>query len=165
MSLDDWPGSSGREGLLVDTNLLILFIIGSVNPKRIQSFKRTTAYDRVAYELLVKIMASFRSLFTVTQVMAEVSNLTDLDGRERFEARRVLAETIAVVQEPHVPSIRASRNRCYRDLGLTDAAISVIARELGCAVLTDDLELYLSLLGEGATVEKFSHLRERNWSR
>jgi rRNA-processing protein FCF1 len=147
MSLDDWPGSSGQDGLLIDTNLLILFIAGRVNPKRIQSFKRTTAYDRVAYELLVKTMAGFSRLFTVAHVMAEVSNLTDMDGRERMEARRVLAETIAVVHEPHVASVQASKNWSYGDPGLTDAAISVVARELGCAVLTDDLGL--CLLDEG----------------
>lgn len=165
MSLDGGPVSNGRDGLLIDTNLLILFIVGRVNPKRIQSFKRTTGYDLAAYELLVKTMASFGRLFTVAHVMAEVSNLTDLDGQERLEARRVLAETIAVLHEPHVASVQASRNWSYSDLGLTDAAISLVARELGCTVLTDDLDLYLLLAREGLPVEKFSHLRERNWKR
>jgi rRNA-processing protein FCF1 len=117
----------------------------------------------VAYDLLVKTMASFSRLFTIAHVMAEVSNLTDLDGREHLEARRVLAETIAVVQEPHIASVQASRNWSYEDLGLTDAAISVVARELKCAVLTDDLRLFLSLTREGLPVAKFAHLRERDW--
>ena len=74
-----------------------MFIVGKVNPKRIQTFKRTAAYDVSACELLVKIMAGFTCLFTIAHVMAEVSNLTDLEGPERAEARRVLAQTMAVV--------------------------------------------------------------------
>ncbi len=165
MSLDDWPGSSVRDGLLIDTNLLVLFIVGKVNPKRLESFKRTRAYDGAAYDLLVKEMAGFPRIYTVAQVMAEVSNLTDMDGPERSEARRILAEFIAVVHEPHVASVHASKSRSYRDLGLTDAAISVAAREHECVVLTDDLGLFLSLTSEGLPVTKFSHLRELNWQR
>ena len=41
-------------GLIVDTNLLVLYVVGSVNPERIETFKRT----RLAH------------------VLAEVSNLT-----------------------------------------------------------------------------------------
>jgi rRNA-processing protein FCF1 len=142
-----------------------LFIVGRVNPKRIQTFKRTRVYDHAAYDLLVKEMASFTRIYTVAHVMAEVSNLTDLDGRERLEARRILADTIAVVNEPHVASVEASKNRSFPDLGLTDAAIAVAAREHKCVVLTDDLGLYLSLTNEGLPVVKFSHLREASWQR
>jgi hypothetical protein len=159
------PDSSVLNGLLIDTNLLVLFIVGTVNAQRIRDFKRTSGYDRAAYDLLIEVMASFTRLYTIAPVMAEVSNLTDLNGQERLAARQVLAETIAVVEEPHIASLRASKNRSYIDLGLTDAAISEAAREYKFAVLTDDLDLFLSLGSEGLPVAKFSHLRERNWER
>ncbi len=165
MNLDDWPGSRVQSGLLLDTNLLVLYTIGTVSTDRIETFKRTSAYRREDYELLVQVMNRFRPLYTVAHVMAEVSNLTDLKGPDRLRARRVLADTIAVLKEPHVSSLEASGTSNYEDLGLADSAISVVAREYKCEVLTDDLDLYLSLLEEGVTVEKFSHLRERNWLR
>jgi hypothetical protein len=165
MNLDDRQDSGVRSGLLLDTNLLVLYAIGTVSTDRIKTFKRTSIYSREDYELLVQVINRFSILYTVAHVMAEVSNLTDLKGPDRLRARRVLADTIAVLKEPHVSSLEASGTSNYENLGLTDAAISVVAHEYKCEVLTDDLDLYLSLLKEGVTVEKFSHLRERNWRR
>jgi hypothetical protein len=154
------PGAA----LLIDTNLLVLFAVGSVNPDRIESFKRTRQYTRDDYELLVRVIGN-RSLYTVAHVMAEVSNLVDLDEPERLQARRFLAQTISVSQEPHISSGQASESSLYERFGLVDAAISIVAREKKCSVLTDDFALYLSLTSEGLPAIKFTHLRELNWQR
>lgn len=165
MNLDAWPGSGVGNGLLIDTNLLVLFTVGTVSPHQIEKFKRTSVYTREDFELLVRIMNGFRPVYTVAHVMAEVSNLIDFKGPQRLLARQVLAEAIAVLKEPTVSSLQASGSSNYEDLGLADSAIGIVAREHGCEVLTDDLDLYLSLTSEGLPVEKFSHLRERNWKR
>jgi len=69
--------SPSRGGLLVDTNLLVLFTVGKVNRQRIENFKRTSDYD-----LLLRVLGKFNKLYTVAHVLAEVSNLTDLPGAE-----------------------------------------------------------------------------------
>lgn len=165
MSPGDWPGPNFGTGLLIDTNLLVLFTVGRVNPARISSFKRTSRYDRDAFELLVRWMGEFKEIYTVAHVMAEVSNLTDLSGQERLLARRILASKIAVLHEPHVSSRQAAGNPPYERLGLVDSAISIVAREQKCTVLTDDLDLYGSLMKERLPVVNFTHLRQRNWQR
>jgi rRNA-processing protein FCF1 len=96
-------------------------------------------------------------------VLAEVSNLTDLTGPERRRARHVLKETLSVLIEPEMPSVRAAQSRPYEDLGLVDAAIAAVAREHKCAVLTDDLDLYLALSREGLPVQNFTYLRALAW--
>jgi rRNA-processing protein FCF1 len=163
MKPDDWPASNFANGLLVDSNLLILYTVGLVSPDRINGFKRTSRYDRDSFALLLRVMERFKRIYTVAHVMAEVSNLTDLSGRERLEARRILASTIAIFHEPHVPSHQAAGRPPYEDLGLTDSAISVVARETKCTVLTDDLDLYLSLQKEKLPVVNFTHLRQLDW--
>ncbi len=140
-------------------------MVGRVNPARIANFKRTSRYDRDAFELLVRTMDEFRQIYTVAHVMAEVSNLTDLNGEERLRARRILADSVAVFQEPHVPSLVAVGRSPYESLGLTDSAIAIVARNKKCTVLTDDFELYFSLMREGLPVVNFSHLRQSNWRR
>jgi hypothetical protein len=161
----EFSGLDPSAGLLIDTNLLVLFAVGSVNRERIERFKRTQQYRKGDYDLLIRVIGHFRILYTVAHVMAEVSNLTDLDEPERLEVRRVLAKTISVIREPHVSSGRASESSLYEKLGLVDAAISIVAREQKCSVLTDDFGLYLSLMKEGLPAVKFTHLRELNWSR
>jgi hypothetical protein len=150
-------------GLLLDTNLLVLFAVGSVNRDRIENFKRTRQYRKDDYDLLVRVIGHFRALYTVAHVMAEVSNLTDLEEPERLQAQRVLARMISIIQEPHVSSLQASGSSLYERLGLVDSAISIVAREQKCSVLTDDFALYLSLMKEGLSAVKFTHLRELNW--
>src|ERR1039458_6191862 len=91
--------SAAGAGLLVDTNLLVLFAVGAVNRDRIETFKRTRQYTKIDYDLLVGVLAKFERWYTVAHVLAEVSNLTDLPGPERLRARHVLKKTISLLNE------------------------------------------------------------------
>jgi rRNA-processing protein FCF1 len=154
-----WFDHANVPGLLVDTNLLVLFVVGSVGRDRIPQFKRTRKYSIADYELLIRILEQFKRLYTVAHVMAEVSNLTDLSGSERLQARHILKEALSVLEEKNVPSIRASEHETYQDLGLVDAAIASVARDHACAVLTDDVDLYLSLSRVAVPVVNFAHMQ------
>jgi rRNA-processing protein FCF1 len=150
-------------GLLVDTNLLVLFVVGKVNRNRIEAFKRTCQYSKTDYDLLVRVLSKFERIYTVAHVLAEVSDLTDLRGAEKSHARHVLKETISLLYEPEMSSARAAEDRLYHDLGLADAAIGAVTRAHNCAVLTDDLDLYLRLSLDGIPVLNFTHLRASVW--
>src|SRR5579863_6076886 len=103
-----------ESGLLVDANLLVLFAVGTVNLDRIETFKRTRKYIKTDYRLLVRVLAKFHPLYTVAHVLAEVSNLTDLSGPERQQARHVVKETIALLKEEEMSSVRAAEDRFYQ---------------------------------------------------
>jgi predicted nucleic acid-binding protein len=156
--------SPGRR-LLIDTNLLVLLVIGIVNPNRIATFKRTSKYSKQDYDLLVRALSNLTRppLYTVAHVLAEVSNLTVLSGPERLQARHVLKRTLTSLHEPEMTSVRAAQALEYETLGLVDAAIATVARENGCAVLTDDLDLYLALLKQGIEAFNFSHFQASDW--
>jgi predicted nucleic acid-binding protein len=155
--------SAGGAGLLVDTNLLVLFVIGTVNLDRIETFKRTRKYIKSDYDLLVRVLAKFNPLYSVAHVLAEVSNLTHLTGSERQHARLVLKETISSLNEAEMSSERAAEDRFYQDLGLVDAAIGAVARNHKCTVLTDDFDLYLRLSRDNVHVLNFAYLRASAW--
>lgn len=150
---------AAHAGLLVDTNLLVLFAVGTVNRHRIETFKRTRQYTKSDYDLLVRVLRRYATLYTVAHVLAEVSNLTDLPGAERLETRRILKKTISLLNETEMPSARAAEDRLYERLGLVDAAIGAVARVHNCAVMTDDLDLYLHLSRDNVKVYNFTHLR------
>jgi hypothetical protein len=151
-------------GLLIDTNLMVLFIVGTVNRNRIESFKRTSKYSKEDYDLLAAVIESLaKPLYTVAHVLAEVSNLTDLTGKERIQARYLLKETVALLEEPVMASMRAAEAPEYQSLGLVDAAIATVAKENNCAVLTDDLDLYLALLQKKVAAYNFTYLQADAW--
>ena len=76
------------KGVLVDTNLLVLFLVGAVNRQRIPSFKRTAGNFTIEdYDLLVRLLNYFGRLIVTPHVLSQVSDLTDLHGKELDEIR------------------------------------------------------------------------------
>ncbi len=155
--------SERSSGLLVDTNLLVLYAVGKVNENRIKTFKRTSQYSKSDYNLLLEVHREFQPIYTVAHIMSEVSNLTDLPGVERRQARLVVKEAISLLQEVPMASSQASDDPFYEKLGLADAAIGAVARIHGCTLLTDDLDLYLLLSHHKLPVENFTHIRASSW--
>lgn len=146
-------------GLLIDTNLLVLFTVGSVNLNRVENFKRTRQYTVADFKLLRDVVARWPKLYTTPHVLAEVSNLTDLSGAERNIAREFLKITIAQLLEPELSSTKAAEDSAYMSHGLTDASIAATARAHDVTVLTDDLDLYLRLQRDGIVCANFTYLR------
>ena len=137
--------------------MLVLYLVGIVNPERIARFKRTSQYTRGDHELLVRLLETFSRWFTLAHIMAEVSNLLDLAGHEKLVARHALAAVLRLLDEPHISSAVASGEGLYEELGLTDAAILAATRQHGCAVVTADLALYVALASEDLPVIYFPH--------
>src|SRR5260370_3416791 len=140
---DPWSAVKPNAGLLIDTSLLVLFIVGTVNPGRIETFKRTSGYAREDYELLVRILDGFHPLYTLAHLLSEVSSLTDLTGRERLQARHLLKQHLDVLDEPEMPSRRAAQDASLETLGLTDAGIATPARDTSRRLFAYELVIHL----------------------
>jgi hypothetical protein len=97
-------------GLPVDTNLLVLYAVGTVNRRRIEIFKRTRQYTIQDLDLLLSALGKWKSLYTIPQVMAEVSNLT---GLERQQVRQVLKSAISEIMEVNISSFQAVQEPSY----------------------------------------------------
>jgi hypothetical protein len=148
-------------GLLIDTNLMILLLVGRTNRRRISQFKRTQTYSIADYELLEQFAEQFQRIVTTPHVLTEVSNLAKLDGHERIRIRELLMDSIDRSQEVSQPSRVVARNKHFSRLGLTDAAISTLGSEM--LVLTDDLDLWLALTNDGLDAINFNHIRALAW--
>src|SRR5262249_2597809 len=131
----------------------------SVNRDRIPYFKRTRNYTPADWDLLAGILEQIPRRYSIAHILAEVSTLTDLKGPELEIAREILHQAISLMEELPIASLEACASAHYRRLGLTDAAIGLAARQRGCSVVTDDSDLYVALLEEGASVLKFDDLR------
>jgi hypothetical protein len=139
-------------GLLIDTNLLLLYLVGKTNPGRIANFKRTSRYTVEDFDLLGQIVEQFRTLVTTPHVLTELSNLRDLQGEERPAFRSGFVRTVEQATDPS-----------FDRLGLTDAAIASLSRH-SYLFLTDDLNLYLTLLERGVDAINFSYLQQLRWT-
>jgi len=138
----------------------VLLIVGSVNRDRIPRFKRTSNYTPADWDLLTGILEQIPRRYSTAHILAEVSTLTDLKGPELETARDILRNAVSLMEELPIPSLDACASAYYRRLGLTDAAIGLVAKQRGCSVVTNDLALYMALVEQGASVVNFDDLRK-----
>ncbi len=128
-----------RAGVVIDTNLLLLFVLGSYSRKQIGA-NRLATFAQSDFELIVKLIDHFKFIVTTPNILTEVSNLSNaVPERERRAYFASFADRVALLEEQHVTCSVALTNRWAR-FGLTDAAIAEIAKNR-YLVLTDDFRL------------------------
>lgn len=66
-----------NKGILVDTNILLLWIVGHVNRNRISKFNRTEQFLPEDYDLLVKLLNYFGQIITTPNILTEVNSLVN----------------------------------------------------------------------------------------
>jgi len=147
------------KGVLVDTNLLLLLLIGRFDRDRIRRFKNTSAFTVDDYDLLEAILGLVQRFVTTPHILTEVSNLSSqLGDPVRSDLFAELPAMLAGMEEYHVAFPAACSEPCFTRLGLTDSAVVqlVVGRYL---VVTTDADLYIYLDEVGGDVINFSHIR------
>jgi hypothetical protein len=150
------------KGVLVDTNLLVLLLVGLVNKHRIQDFKRTQNFTLEDFDTLLGLIDWFGNLIITPHVLSQVSDLTDLPGKELGTIRRLFVSLVERMEESYDPSTTLVTDALFSRLGLTDAAIAKVCSR-GPLVLTADLNLQLALQHRGADALNFNHVRTLAW--
>lgn len=151
--------SRKRQDLFIDTNLLLLLLVGSIDPEQVERFKRTRAYTREDYALLLAFAGRFGRMVTTPNVLTEVSNLLgQLREPLRRRALSILGSLTGTLDEQYHPSSRLVTDTAFPVLGLADTSI-IASATTHVTVLTADLPLYLRLAAAGIEVVNFNHLR------
>lgn len=147
------------KGILVDSNLLLLFLIGAVNRDLIQKFKRTKHYLPEDYDTLVKYLSQFSKRVTTPNVLTEVSNLgNSLPDNWKASFQSVLQHAVQILDETYMPSNSVvATHECAR-FGLTDSAITALVKGK-YLLLTDDLRLSQYFQKSGGDAVNFNHIR------
>ncbi len=100
------------KGLLVDTNILLLYFVGQTNQERIQKFKRTQQFNLDDCELLVSILSKFSKIVTTPNILTEVSNLLNQLGEpERTQSFKLFANLISIFGSSGFLGIGTANNR------------------------------------------------------
>jgi rRNA-processing protein FCF1 len=153
------------KGLVIDSNILLLLLVGMYDTSLISQFKRTQKFTSEDYVLLTRLLKLFRVTVTTPNVLTEVNGLTNqLTGRVRETIRERFAATIAEFVEVYVPSVTASLHPAFKNSGLTDAVLAEAAHGK-YLVLTDDYQLAGKLQSLGIAALNFNHIRWLSWRR
>ena len=151
-------------GILVDTNVLLLYLFGKLLPSAIGQ-KRLSKYGIDDADLVSQFVGRFGQILTTQHVLTETSNLARqiVGGGLRQELSLRLyplfcLESPGLLNSCHVdgPAIDAN---LFARLGLTDAGLTSLVQK-NTLLLTDDLDLYISAVSTGGDAINFTHMRE-----
>jgi len=153
------------KGVLLDTNLFVLLIIGLVDREKVPSHKRTNAYTPDDFDLLIHLLDRFQKIVVTPHILAETSNLIDtFTGQMKalpFQRFKTVIQQLKVL-EVHVPAREVCQRSGFERFGLSDAALVEVAREK-YLILTDDFNLMGFALSQSVDVINFNHIREMVW--
>lgn len=152
-----------KTGVLVDTNILLLYFLGRFSPQEIPRFKRTRQFTIEDYGMLALLLQRFEKLLTTPNVLTEVNSFSGqlADPLRTLYFKRFASE-IEVLEEHYVASRQVSGLPEFPRLGLTDTGILSLGRG-SHLVLTDDFPLSQHLQGAGRDVINFNHVRLLGW--
>lgn len=140
--------------------MLVLFVIGSVDPKLLGVAKRVKEYRPSDYDLLYTYLSMFGEIVLLPNTISEASNLLGhLKGQQRELCMERLALLAKGSSERYVASVFAMEQPEYMALGVADAAMLCVL-ERDTYLLTADRELYLAALYRNCEAQHFQDLRE-----
>lgn len=153
------------KAVLLDANLLLVFLAGFLGARGFKSFKRVHDYTFGDYELLVRLLSSFSILLTTPHILTEVCNLADsLTGSLKRDwdlnfAVLVRSEKTRIgVRERWAPAAELSYLAEFSPFGIADTAVAQLASE--ALVVTEDHRLSGFLGSRGVPVLNFDDLRK-----
>ena len=154
-----------QRGILVDANLFLGFLIGSLHPRHLTDCRATTKhFGPEDFPLLKSFLGQFKRIVTTPHVLTEVSNLAGRLPLSLHTEFRVLFRTIINrLSEQSMPSRTVSAHDDFLRFGLTDTAISLLSSGR-FLVLTDDASLAGLLATRRIDVVNFNHVRVSAWA-
>ena len=144
--------------LLIDTNILVLLVVGTWDRSQIRSHRRTQNFTPDDFDTLQEEMLRFQNpCITTSSILAETSNLM---GNEFHEE---IADVLLQVCRPLIEITRPKEDLfaipAFPALGFTDCSVLAALNE-EIVVLTDDFLLYGQVWEAGFEAINFNHLRK-----
>lgn len=143
-----------NKGILIDTNLLLLYLVGLYDIELIRDFKRTSHFNTDDFSNTQEFIELFDVKVTTPSILTEVSDLID----NRQDLQIVLKLYIELAQEKFVDSKEVCQEPRFTYFGLADMATLITAKD-SYLVFTDDRPLYGYLVNSGIDAVNLDQVR------
>jgi hypothetical protein len=132
-------------GILLDTNLLVVYIVGLTDLGKVGVVRRTEAYEPKDARFLLQLLPRYATRFTTPGILAEATNLLrpffdKLAIERRTTVQSSLREELRLTEEVFIPAKELAQDDALLRYGFTDLAVAALAgRQM--IVLTADAPL------------------------
>ncbi|TCN65410.1 PIN domain-containing protein [Acetobacteroides hydrogenigenes] len=149
---------SGKN-IVLDCNIFILLIIGSLGHEHVRKNKRTNIFDVNDYLLLMNIISN-SNIITTPNILTEASNL--LENYE-YSGAKIGLKGISTLINNTIEVYKSSSELIYHEsflkFGLSDTSVFNLCYEKKAVAITIDFPLYGYLSSLSLDVINFNHLR------
>ncbi|HEY6349223.1 MAG TPA: hypothetical protein VI636_07420 [Candidatus Angelobacter sp.] len=150
---------STPSAIVLDSNLMLLLLVGLLDVGRIKRFKRTQQYSESDFDLLANFLSPNRRVITTPHILTEVSNLAgQLEGILLRTFYSLYSRAVQSFEEVNRSAREVVLTDMFGSFGLTHAVIAEVGKA-EVQVLTDDFPLAGFLANKGIDVMLFSTLR------
>ena len=149
-----------NRGIIVDTNLLILFLVGKYDIDYISKFKITYKYSIEDFEILRDFVVKFKKIIITPHILAELSNLSMKITENRLkEYFKYFIEILKKSDEINIDKNSILLSKYVDKIGITDVGIMLASENDDFLFITDDIKLAYISLSKGLSVLHFSQIR------
>jgi hypothetical protein len=154
----DDEGLSQTSEVLIDSNLLLLLIMGSFDQSLIGNFKRLAMFTHEDFSLLQSLVAR-KTILVTPHILTEVSNLANsLHHRHKADWSEYFKDWILVaLRERQIHARDLAAEDAFLLFGITDAALFHTSSSV--PILTVDARLAAFMQQHGRHAINVNHLR------
>lgn len=153
-----------RTGIAIDSNLLVLLLIGKYQPSYIPKFKPTASFLSDDLEIVSHFVAQFRSVVISPHVLAETSNHSfKMPEGNLKQYLDVFVGLVGTFKETIVSKDAILSHRYFKKLGVTDVGLILCCLEGKFLLLTIDRKLANMATECGVEAVHLNELRSYNW--
>ena len=157
-NLQEMFGKYKQKGIFIDTNILVLYIVGTINPKYIKRFNRgKNDFDENDFILISEFIDSFETKITSPQILSEVSNFLD----EKADFCLGLKAYIELSEEKYIESEDLTKSHTFLKFGLADSSIVEVSKG-SYLIFTDERPLFGYLTNQGIDAVNFEWLKSES---
>lgn len=125
---------------IIDTNALVLLIVGLIDPNLLKNHKRTSIYDEEDFRELLNVLGDLEQVIVLSNVWTEVENLLNsFSGHYKYRYIIHIAALIEATTEKYIPAATVIGGYEFYDLGLTDALILNEAKNCQLLITSDSM--------------------------
>jgi len=146
--------------ILIDTNALIVLLLGLMDIRLINSHKTTSIYEEEDFHNLIDVISDIEKLVVLPNIWTEVDNLlNNFKCNYKYTYILRLADVLKKSFEHYIESKSVLEDYTFFDLGLTDSLLLQLAVECDF-LITSDSRLSDYAIAKGVLV--YDIVKERN---
>ena len=157
-----------KKGIIVDSNIMLLFLVGCYDINYINVFKRTMKYTIEEYYFIRDLLTIYyykNKVYTSPHILTELSNLSlNIKGNRINKYFDCFIKIFNDVCEIYIEKNKIIEFKELPKFGITDIGIFKIAKEQDLLVLTDDFRLSSYLLDNCINVLNLRNISPHLWN-